>query len=91
LFDQIGGGLGDAFEGVEGGGAGFEGAEGEGHFGEGLEGREVGGDRGRQGEGEEFLGQELVPLGEGDVVEAEDDEGGEEARFAPGEFRERCR
>ena len=88
LLDGALGGGGDFLEDVEGLGAGFQVAEGEGRFGEGFEGREVRGDGGGEGEGEELLGQELVLLGEGDEVVAEDEEGGEEFGLALGELWE---
>ena len=90
LFDGVFGGGGDAFEDVEGLHAGFEGAESEGLFGEGLEGREVGLDGGGMGEGEELVGLELLLLGEGDHVVAEEEEGVEEAGLVGQEFREWC-
>jgi hypothetical protein len=90
LFYGVGGGGGDSFEGVECLGAGFEEAEGEGKLGEVAEGGQVGRDGGGLGEGEELVGLEDLPLGEGDQVVSEKDEGVEEVGFGGGERGKRC-
>ena len=82
MFYRAFGGGGDFFEDVEGLDAGFQVAEGEGGFGKGFEGREMGGDGGGLGEGEEVISLEFFVLGEGDEVVAEDEEDREEVGFA---------